>query len=204
MTRRSSCGTWRRGQPLGEPLTGHTDWVYSVAFSPDGKTLASGSDDKTIILWDVATRPARSASRSPATPARCLSVAFSPDGKTLASGSADRTHHPVGRGDAASALGEPSRATPAAVMSVAFSPDGKTLASGSCDKTIILWDVATRPAAGRAAHRPHRAGWTAWPSARTARPWPRAVGTRRIIAVGRGDRGTPLGRAAHWPHQRRC
>jgi WD40 repeat protein len=40
-------------QPLGEPLKGHTDSVWSVVFSPDGKTLASGSDDRTVWLWDV-------------------------------------------------------------------------------------------------------------------------------------------------------
>jgi len=40
-------------QPVGEPLTGHTNSVFSVAWSPDGKTLASGSRDNTIILWDV-------------------------------------------------------------------------------------------------------------------------------------------------------
>jgi WD40 repeat protein len=71
-------------------LTGHTSWVDSVAFSPDGKTLASGSADDTIRLWDVATgRPIG----NPLTghTGEVNSVAFSPDGKTLASGSADHT-----------------------------------------------------------------------------------------------------------------
>ena len=71
-------------------LTVHTDQVNSVAFSPDGKTLASGSADDAIRLWDVAT--GRSIGQA-LTGAACFveSVAFSPDGKTLASSSADHT-----------------------------------------------------------------------------------------------------------------
>jgi WD40 repeat protein len=75
---------------LGPALTGHIRSVVSLAFSPDGKTLASGSADGTIRLWDVTTH-------QPLGPAltghirSVVSLAFSPDGKTLASGSDDMT-----------------------------------------------------------------------------------------------------------------
>jgi WD40 repeat protein len=74
---------------LQATLEGHTDFVRSVAYSPDGKTPASGSKDETIKLWDVATGKERATLGGDKGPVE--SVAYSPDGKTLASGSYDQT-----------------------------------------------------------------------------------------------------------------
>src|SRR3954464_9219891 len=70
-------------------LDGHEDFVRSVAFSPDGKTLVSGSDDRTVKLWDVATGKENATLKGHKASVRC--VAYSPDGKTVASGSDDGT-----------------------------------------------------------------------------------------------------------------
>ncbi|MHC5595673.1 MAG: WD40 domain-containing protein [Nostoc sp.] len=120
-------------------LEGHSSGVFSVEFSPDGKTLASGSDDKTIKLWDVSTGKAIKTLTGHSS--SVSSVGFSPDGKTLASGSGDKTIKlwDISTGKAIKTLTGHS----SSVISVEFSPDGKTLASGSDDKTIKLWDVST-------------------------------------------------------------
>ena len=111
----------------------------SVAFSPDGSTLASGSLDSIARLWDVSTGTVLHTLTDHTDWVN--SVAFSPDGSTLASGSRDGT---VLLWDVATgAVLHTLTGHTSSVHSVAFSPDGGTLASSSYDRTVRLWDVST-------------------------------------------------------------
>ncbi len=124
-------------------LTGHADYVRSIAFSPDGRYMAaaggSPQSEGEIKIWDVQSHELFRTVRGHKD---CIySVAWSPDGKVIASGSYDRT---VRLWDAVSGAElRVLRDHIDAVFGVAFSPDGKRLASASQDRTVKIWDVAT-------------------------------------------------------------
>ncbi|NET82152.1 MAG: NACHT domain-containing protein [Moorea sp. SIO1F2] len=115
-------------------LEKHTAPVQSVAFSYDGKTIASGSWDKTVKLWNHEGKLLRTLTGHSKT---VSSVAFSPDGKTIASGSWDKTVKLWNlEGQELLTLTGHSNS----VISVAFSYDGQTIASSSRDNTVKLWN----------------------------------------------------------------
>ncbi|MGH3810845.1 MAG: TIR domain-containing protein [Pseudonocardiaceae bacterium] len=122
-------------------LADHTGPVTSMAFAPDGRTLATGDSNGTVILRDV-TDPARTRQSLAGHASAVSSVAFTPDGRTLATSSDDKTVILWDRTGLAWTPRPPLRHA-SAVSSVAFAPDGRSLATATFDSgTVLLWDLA--------------------------------------------------------------
>ena len=124
-----------------EPVvqTGHSRWIYAIAFSHDGKLLVTGSMDNTAKLWDLETGyEIRTFSGHSGA---VFSVSLSPDKKFLATGSDDNTAK-LWNLETGAEIYRFARHS-AEVKSVCFSPDGKLLATGSNDKTAKLWNLKT-------------------------------------------------------------
>ncbi|KAJ6523257.1 WD40-repeat-containing domain protein [Mycena vulgaris] len=123
-------------------LRGHLDAVTSVAFSPDGTHIVSGSNDNTVRVWDAETQTQIGAPleghTNPVT-----SVAFSPDGTRIVSGSDDRAVH-VWDTKTQTQIRAPLEGHKSTVTCAAFSPDGTRIISGSDDRALHVWDTETQ------------------------------------------------------------
>ncbi|GIF13376.1 hypothetical protein Ate01nite_34080 [Actinoplanes teichomyceticus] len=124
-------------QPVVRALTGHTDTVSEVTYSPDRRHLATAGHDRTVRVWDLDTGGSRTLSgHSDAVSA----VSYRPDGRQLASAGRDRSVRiwELDTGASRALTGHTGE-----VSAVAYHPDGRQVASAGRDKTVRLWDLGT-------------------------------------------------------------
>ncbi|HSF75388.1 MAG TPA: NB-ARC domain-containing protein [Microcoleus sp.] len=129
---------WQTGECVAK-FSGHTDFIYGIAFSRDGQILGTGSTDSSVRLWNVARKQCFQVLQGHTD--WVYAVAFHPDGQTVASGSADCTLKlwDISSGQCLKTLtGHTDK-----ILGIAFSHDGKMLVSASVDHSIKLWDICT-------------------------------------------------------------
>jgi WD40 repeat protein len=134
-----------QNSPLATPLPGAAGSIYTVSFGPDARTLVTGSERSSVVLWDLAdpTRPTPLGAPLTSGTRFTSAAVFSPDGRTLVTADGDHSLRLWDVTDRAHPrpLGEPT-AVPGGAASLSFSPDGRTLAGAGAGDVVRLWNIA--------------------------------------------------------------
>ncbi|MFD6394030.1 TIR domain-containing protein [Nocardia sp. NPDC060259] len=133
------------GEPVGDPLAGHSEKAWGIEYTRDGRWIASAAEDKSVRIWDANTGAAVHVLTGQFDDV--TSMEFSPDGALLATGNRDGTAR-LWKVTTGAQMGEPIRGHDGVVSAVAFSPDGSRLATGGLDGVTRLWHVDSHQPAG--------------------------------------------------------